>query len=62
MRTSWAAAALTAALGWAAPAVGQSAVGKSAGEFPPGQFSDGKQYRMSDYLGKVVVLYFYEEG
>jgi peroxiredoxin len=31
-----------------------------ASEFPPGPFTDGHQYHMSDLKGKVVVLYFFE--
>lgn len=33
----------------------------SAGDFPPGVFSDGGQYSVSDYEGKVLVLFFYEQ-
>ncbi|OWK36144.1 peroxiredoxin family protein [Fimbriiglobus ruber] len=31
-----------------------------APDFPIGLFSDGKTYNLSDYRGKVVVLFFYE--
>ena len=46
----------------AGPAVGQTPgnAGSQAPEFPPGKFSDGKQYRLADLRGKVVVLFFYE--
>jgi peroxiredoxin len=30
-------------------------------DFPPGAFSDGGRYKLSDYEGKVVVLFFYEQ-
>lgn len=33
----------------------------SAPDFPPGQFSDGGHYKLSDFQGKVVVLFFYEQ-
>lgn len=32
----------------------------AAPDFPLGRFTDGKSYHLSDYRGKVVVLYFYE--
>ncbi|WP_439623721.1 peroxiredoxin family protein [Gemmata sp.] len=32
----------------------------TAPDFPLGRFADGKSYQLSDYRGKVVVLYFYE--
>jgi peroxiredoxin len=36
--------------------------GDIAPDFPPGEFSDGKQYKLSDYAGKqLVVLFFYEQ-
>jgi thiol-disulfide isomerase/thioredoxin len=38
----------------------QGKFGEMAPEFPPGMFSDGRQYRLSDLRGKVVVLFFYE--
>jgi peroxiredoxin len=34
---------------------------EKAPDFPPGQFNDGGQYRISDFEGKVVVLFFYEK-
>lgn len=41
---------------------GQGKGGQTAPDFPPGQFSDGNYYQLSDLRGKVVVLYFYEKG
>lgn len=35
--------------------------GEQAADFPPGVFSDGGQYQLSDFAGKVVVLFFYEK-
>lgn len=36
--------------------------GDTAPDFPEGEFSDGKQYKLSDYAGKqLVVLFFYEK-
>lgn len=35
--------------------------GEAAPDFPPGQFNDGQQYHLSDFAGKVVVLFFYEK-
>jgi len=32
-----------------------------AADFPPGTFSDGQQYKLADFEGKVVVLFFYEQ-
>jgi thiol-disulfide isomerase/thioredoxin len=29
-------------------------------DFPPGVFSDGGHYRLSDFRGKVLVIYFYD--
>src|SRR5262245_29739478 len=34
--------------------------GESAQDFPPGPFTDGSQYKMDDFKGKVVVLYFFD--
>jgi peroxiredoxin len=34
--------------------------GDEAPDFPPGLFSDGRHYSLSDFRGKVVVLFFYE--
>src|SRR5688572_27576043 len=39
----------------------QGKAGQAAPDFPPGQFNDGQQYRLSDFEGKVVVLFFYEK-
>lgn len=33
---------------------------KKAPEFPPGFFSDGADYAIGDFQGKVLVLYFFE--
>jgi len=49
-----------AALLLGAQAEGQGKFGEAAPDFPPGVFTDGNQYRLSDFKGKVVVLYFYE--
>ena len=35
--------------------------GEMAPEFPPGAFTDGQKYQLSDFAGKVVVLFFYEK-
>ncbi|MBC8105569.1 MAG: redoxin family protein [Anaerolineae bacterium] len=35
--------------------------GEEAPEFPPGVFNDGRQYRLEDFRGKTVVLFFYEK-
>ena len=43
-----------------ASAVAQGMAGQPAPDFPPGTFSDGGQYRLSDLKGKVVVLFFFE--
>ena len=42
-----------------APAQGK--FGEDAPDFPPGVFNDGKHYRLEDFRGKTVVLYFYEK-
>lgn len=42
------------------PAPGQGKFGEEAPEFPPGMFTDGSRYQLSDLRGKVVVLFFYE--
>ncbi len=47
-------------LGAAAPALGQGLFGQPAADFPPGAFTDGGSYRLSDLQGKLVVLYFFE--
>jgi peroxiredoxin len=49
-----------AALLLALPALAQPKAGDEAPEFPPGAFSDGKDYRLGEFRGKVVVLFFYE--
>lgn len=35
---------------------------KQAAEFPPGTFSDGKNYSLEELRGRVVVLFFYEQN
>lgn len=35
--------------------------GEQAADFPPGLFTDGGRYQLSDFAGKVVVLFFYEK-
>jgi thiol-disulfide isomerase/thioredoxin len=32
-----------------------------AADFPPGMFTDGGSYRLDDFKGKVLVLFFYEQ-
>jgi peroxiredoxin len=41
-------------------AAAQGKAGEEAPDFPPGLFSDGGRYRLSDMRGRVVVLFFYE--
>src|SRR4051812_48248131 len=50
---------LSATLFAAAPT---PAAAKDAADFPPGTFSDGGHYKLSDFEGKVVVLFFYEQN
>lgn len=38
----------------------RSARAAQAGDFPPGQFNDGRRYSLKDFEGKVLVLFFYE--
>ena len=52
---------LAAVLGLCLLAPHTHAARPSAGEFPPGVFSDGGQYSVSDFEGKVLVLFFYEK-
>ena len=56
-------AALTAAMLLAVPAAVRAAgnAGEQAADFPPGLFTDGGRYQLSDFAGKVVVLFFYEK-
>ena len=35
--------------------------GQVAPDFPPGLFNDGGQYKVADFEGKVLVLFFYEK-
>ena len=53
--------ALLLATALAAPAGGAERAREKAGDFPPGSFSDGGRYRLSDFEGKAVVLFFYEK-
>jgi peroxiredoxin len=39
----------------------QGKAGEIAPDFPAGAFNDGNRYQLSDYAGKVVVLFFYEK-
>jgi hypothetical protein len=34
----------------------------AAPDFPPGVFTDGGQYHLDDFKGKVLALYFFESG
>jgi hypothetical protein len=43
-----------------APAQIEIKFGVPVADFPPGQFTDGNQYKLGDLQGKVVVLYFFE--
>ena len=38
-----------------------TARGAEAADFPPGAFSDGGRYKLSDFQGKALVLFFYEQ-
>jgi peroxiredoxin len=53
------ASAFSACLASPASAAGQ--YGEQAPDFPPGVFSDGGHYKLSDFEGKVLVLFFYEQ-
>src|SRR5688500_11454770 len=53
-------AALLAACRWSGARAADSA-GDRAPDFPPGAFNDGGRYRLSDFEGKVLVLFFYEQ-
>jgi hypothetical protein len=44
-------------LACAGPALSQ---GKTAPDFPPGMFADGRSYSLEDMKGRVVALYFFE--
>jgi peroxiredoxin len=39
----------------------QGKFGEVAPDFPAGAFNDGNRYQLSDYAGKVVVLFFFEK-
>ena len=45
-----------------APTTVQIRPGAAAPDFPPGIFTDGGQYSMEDFKGKVLALYFFEAG
>lgn len=63
MKSSLAAAALGLFAAFAAgTARAQFLEGSTAGEFPPGSFTDGRTYSLADLRGKAVVLFFYEEN
>jgi hypothetical protein len=44
----------------AGPVTGQK-TGQAAPDFPPGSFTDGNRYQLSELQGKLVVLYFFEK-
>jgi peroxiredoxin len=44
----------------ASAAMAAGNAGEMAPEFPPGVFSDGGQYKVSDFEGKLLVLFFFE--
>src|SRR4051812_25815517 len=48
---------------WALAPAAVRAAGSDGGapDFPPGSFSDGGQYKVSDFQGKLLVLFFYEQ-
>jgi peroxiredoxin len=45
-----------------AAAAAQAKDGEELKDFPPGQFSDRQKYHLTDYKGKVVVLYFFDSA
>jgi peroxiredoxin len=53
--------ALSALLAAPTSAAERPRAGAGAPDFPPGVFSDGGHYKMADFEGKVVVLFFYEK-
>ena len=55
------AATLFISLAFSAPALAQGKYGEDAPDFPAGEFNDGQRYQLSDFEGKVVVLFFYEK-
>jgi peroxiredoxin len=57
--TAFLAFAFFACLSPRASAAGQ--FGEQAPDFPPGVFSDGGHYKLADFEGKVLVLFFYEQ-
>ena len=52
--------ALGLLLAWVAAAAAQQRLGDPAPDFPPGPFTDGGQYKVSDFKDKLLVLYFFE--
>ena len=44
----------------ALPVAAQTRIGDFAQDFPPGSCSDGRSYRLKDFTGKLVVLYFFD--
>lgn len=55
------AASLLLGAALASPSPAAAAEKEKAADFPPGAFSDGQRYRLSDFEGKAVVLFFYEK-
>lgn len=51
------------AAGLAGPSSAQMQIqfGTPAADFPPGPSTDGSSLHLSDFAGKVVVLYFFEK-
>ena len=45
-----------------APRADAPKFGGAVPDFPPGIFTDGGQYSMEDFKGKVLALYFFESG
>ena len=43
-------------------ATAQVIVKNKAADFPPGEFTDGGRYQMSDFAGKALALYFFESS
>jgi len=59
----WAALiALWSILGAAPVAADHTFAGIPAADFPPGAFNDGGHYKLADFQGKLLVLFFYEDS
>ncbi|HZL37145.1 MAG TPA: TlpA disulfide reductase family protein [Tepidisphaeraceae bacterium] len=58
---SWLYAAFLASMFICATAPAAVEPGKQAADFPPGKFTDGNNYDLNEFRGKVVVLFFFEE-